>query len=55
MYKVESILLSSYVIWRNDLLNHTMLFDGFILLELCVTPAGIFMGIKMRTEIFPIL
>ena len=50
MYNVESILLSSYVVWRNDLLIHTMLLDRFILLESFVTPAGIFMGIKLRTE-----
>lgn len=55
MYNVESILLSSYVVWRNDLLIHTMLLDGFILLESFVTPAGISMGIKLRTEFFPIL
>ena len=55
MYIVESILLSSYVVWRNDLLIHTMLLDGFILLESFVTPAGISMGIKLRTEFFPIL
>ena len=52
MYNVESILLSSYVVWRNDLLNHTMLLEGFILLESFVTPAGISMGIKLRTEFF---
>ena len=52
MYNVESILLSSYVVWRNDLLIHTMLLDGFILLESFVTPAGISMGIKLRTEFF---
>ena len=55
MYNVESILLSSYVVWRCDLLIHTMLLDGFILLESFVTPAGISMGIKLRTELFPIL
>ena len=55
MYNIESILLSSYVVLRNDLLIHTMLLDGFILLETFVTPAGIAMGIKLRTEIFPIL
>ena len=55
MYNVESILLCSYVVWRNDLLIHTILLDGFILLELFVTPAGISMGIKLRTEFFPIL
>ena len=55
MYDVESILLSSYVVWRNDLLIHTMLLDGFILLWSFVTPAGISIGIKLRTEIFPIL
>ena len=38
MYHVESILLSSYVVWRNDLLIHIMLFDRFILLESFVTP-----------------
>ena len=52
---VESILLSSYVVWHNDLLIHTMLLDGFILLESFVTPAGISMGINMRTELVPIL
>jgi len=55
MYNVESILLSSYVVWRNDLLIHTMMLGGFILLESFVTPAGISMGIKLRTEFFPIL
>ena len=55
MCNVESILLSSYVVWRNDLLIHTMLLDGFILLESFVTPAGISMGIKLWTEFFPIL
>ena len=55
MYNVESILLSSYVVWRNDLLIHTMLLDGFILLESFVTPAGISIGIKLRTEFFAIL
>ena len=53
MYNVESILLSSYVVWRNDLLIHTILLDGFILLESFVTMAGIYMGIKLRTEFFP--
>ena len=33
-------------------LIHTMLLDGFILLESFVTPAGISMGIKLRTEFF---
>ena len=50
MYKVESILLSSNVVWRNDLLTHTMLHDGFILLESFVTLAVISMGV-----FFPIL
>ena len=40
MYNVDSVLLSSYVIWLNDLLIHTMLLDAFILLESFVTPAG---------------
>ena len=44
--------LSSYVIWWNDLLIHTMLFDGFILLESIVTLVGIFMGIKLWAELF---
>jgi len=55
MYHVESILLSSYVVWRNDLLIHTILLDGFILLESFVTPAHISISIKLRTEFFPIL
>ena len=55
MYIVEYILLSSYVIWRNDLLIYTMLLDGFILLESFFTVAGISMGIKLRTGHFPIL
>ena len=55
MYNVESILLSSYVVWRNDLLIHTMLLDGYILLESFVTLIGISMGIKLRTGFFPIL
>ena len=52
IYNVEYILLSSYVGWRNDLLIRTMLLDGFILLELFVTPAGISYGNKMWTEFF---
>jgi len=48
MYNVESVLLSSYVVWRNDLLIHTMLLDGFILLEAFVTPADI--SVKLRAE-----
>jgi len=55
MYNVESILLSSYVVCRNDLLIHTMLLNGFILLESSVTLAGFSMGIKLRTDFFPIL
>ena len=55
MYNVESILLSSYLVCRNDLLIHTMLLGGFILLESYVTPAVISMGIKMLTEFVPIL
>ena len=36
--------------------TYWMLLDGFILLESFVTPAGISMGIKLRTEFFfPIL
>jgi len=53
MYNVESTLLSSYVVWRKDLLIHTMLLRGFILLGSFVTPAGISMGITLRTEFFP--
>ena len=52
MYHIECIL-SSYVVWQNDLLINTMLLDGIILLESFVTPAGISMGIKLRTEFFP--
>ena len=52
MYNVESMLLSYYVVWRNDLLILTMLLNGFILLESFVIPAGISMGIKLRTEFF---
>ena len=55
MYNLKSILLSSYVVWRNDLLIHTMLLNGFILLESFVTLAGFSMGIKLRTDFFPIL
>jgi len=40
------------VVWRNDLLIHTMLLDGFILLESFVSPADISMGIKLWTEFF---
>jgi len=50
MYNVESVLLSSYVVWRSDLLIRTKRFDGIILLGSFVTPAGISMGIKLRTE-----
>ena len=52
MYNVESILLSSYVVWLNDLLIHTILLDEVILLESFVTLAGISMGIKLGTEFF---
>jgi len=55
MYNVESILLTSYVVWRNDLLIHTKLRNGFILLESFATLAGFSMGIKLRTDFFPIL
>jgi len=41
MYNLEYILLSSYVVWRNDQLIHKMLFDGFKILESFDTPAGI--------------
>ena len=50
MYNVESVMLSSYVVWRNDLLIHTMLIDGFILLESFVTPSGISI-IKLRIQV----
>ena len=50
MNNVEYILLSSYIVWRNDLIIHTMLLGGFILLEPFVTPAGISLGINLRTE-----
>jgi len=53
MYNVESILLSSYVVWRNDLLIHTRQLDGFILLEALVIPLDISMGIKLQTEFIP--
>ena len=51
MFDLYSIIFT--VVWRNDLLIHTILLDGFILLESFVTPAGISMGIKLRTEFFP--
>ena len=53
LYNVESIVFFSYVVWRNDLLMHTMLLDGFILLESFVTLAGFSIGIKLRTKFFP--
>ena len=34
---------------------NTIDYDGFIHLESFVTPSGISMGIKLRTEFFPIL
>jgi len=49
MYHVESVLVSSYMVWWNDLLIHKMLFDGFIVLESFVTTADIAMCIKLRT------
>ena len=52
MYNVESILLSSYMVWRNDLLIRTMLFDGVILLEAFVTQGDSSMDIKLRAEVF---
>ena len=55
MYSVEYILLFSYMVWPSDLLIHTVLLGGFILLESFVTPACISMGIKLRTESYPIL
>jgi len=54
-HDVESVLLYSYVVWRNDLLIHTMLFGGFILLEAFVIPADIFMSIRLWVQMFPIL
>ena len=54
MYNVDSILLSSYVVWRKDLLIHTMRLDGFILPGLFGIPAGIYIGIEVRTEFFPL-
>ena len=55
IYNVEYVLLSSYVVGRNDLLIHTMLFDGFILLESFVTPGDFSTGIKLWADFFPIL
>ena len=52
IYNVESVLLTLSAC-RNDLFIHIMLFDGFLLLESFVTPAGISMGIKLRIEFFP--
>ena len=53
VYEVESVLLSCYIVWRNNLLIHIMLLDGFILLEAFVTPAIILMDIKLQAEYFP--
>ena len=50
MYKVESIMLSSYVVRRKDLLIHTMLLDGFTFLDVFVTPTDNAIGIKLRAE-----
>ena len=54
MYNVESAMLSLYLVLRKNLmLNHAMLFDGFIVMEAFITPAGISIGIKLRTEFSP--
>ena len=52
IHNVVYVLLSSYVVWRNDLLIHAMLFDRFILLEACVNLIVIAMVIKMPLELF---
>ena len=41
MYYVKSILVSSNEIQRNDVINHTMLVDIFLLQRTFVTPADI--------------
>ena len=39
MYNVKFVFLSFYVVlWKDVLLNHAMLFDGFVHLEAFVTP-----------------
>jgi len=53
MYCEESILLSSYVVWWNDLLIYKMLFDRFRLPEALVTPADTYKGIYLPAEFFP--
>jgi len=53
MYNVESVLLFSYVVWRSNLLIHTRLFNGFIFLEVFVTPTYIAMGIKLGVDVWP--
>ena len=55
MYQVESVLLSCYIVWWNNLLIHIMLLGGFILLETFITPAIISINIKQQVEDFPIL
>ena len=51
MYNVESVL-SSYVVWRNDILIYAIRFDGFILLGAVATLADISMSIKLRAWFF---
>jgi hypothetical protein len=54
MYNVESAMLSLYLVLRKNLmLNYAMLFDGFIVMEAFITPAGISIGIKLRSEFSP--
>ena len=53
-FAVYNVFLSSYVVWRSDLLIHMMLFDGFILLECFVTPADISMGLMQAESPPPI-
>jgi hypothetical protein len=45
-------IVSFNEVWRNDLVMHTMRLNGFILLVLFVTPAGISISIILWTEMF---
>jgi len=49
-YNVKSVLLSSCVVWQNELLIHVMQFNGVILLEAFRTPADSSMDGKLWTE-----
>jgi len=49
---LQHVWLSSCAVWGKILLIHTMLFHGFILQDVFVTPADISMVIKLQAVVF---